>query len=397
MKVYRYKRYIKWYNFFKLRYKKYIYIYLFYNLLRLYIGEEMARYPAIRKRTLKNGTVNIYARIRHNGKNLGEKNFTKHFGCRTEKSAFEKLQEIKILISKGINPFEDKTLILNDLWEKKLLSANWRENTRSHYINYYDIVIRNTLGKKSINKINVQEILKLKNDYKHKSISYQNRIKSMLNPIFEEELIKGNITVNPFSNIKNQVAKSAKPVSQKSFDNELKIARRLLETIKKNHNNFINTETVKNIPKIIEKYYKIEKEQDGIPSDRKFRKSKKTIKLKQNDKINISSFVNENLLKFQKNFILEYKTILNTVINLNKLLDKPIKKVSNIELIQHKKILTVKDVELLYSFSKDTQKSFRGRIHNSLPYIKELTKSLSANTRIYYKKSKIEEWVDNFL
>ena len=113
-------------------------------------------------------------------------------------------------------------------------------------------------------------------------------------------------------------------------------------------------------------------------------------------KLSLTSSTNE-LHEFQINFVKQYKKILNIAINLNKLLDKPIEKVKSIESIQHKVLLSVKDVELIYGFSKTQQQGFRGRMRNKLPHHKQSTKSKSANTKIYYKKDEIDNWIENFL
>lgn len=100
---------------------------------------------------------------------------------------------------------------------------------------------------------------------------------------------------------------------------------------------------------------------------------------------------------FKINFAKNYKRIQNVIINLNKLLDKPIKKVQTVEEIQYKKTLSVREVELLYGFSKTQQQGFRARMRNSLPHHKQSTKSKSANTKIYYKQKELDDWIDSFL
>lgn len=71
--------------------------------------------------------------------------------------------------------------------------------------------------------------------------------------------------------------------------------------------------------------------------------------------------------------------------------------VTRIKVAKEKKILSIKDVELIYNFSKSQQAGFRGRLINSLPHIKDSTNSKSANTKISYKKDELELWIDNFL
>lgn len=113
-------------------------------------------------------------------------------------------------------------------------------------------------------------------------------------------------------------------------------------------------------------------------------------------KLSLTSSSKE-LHEFQINFVKQHKRILNITINLNKLLDKLIEKVKSIEDIQHKVLLSVKDVEIIYGFSKTQQQGFRGRMRNKLPHHKQSTKSKSANTKIYYKKDEIDNWIENFL
>lgn len=202
------------------------------NLLKSYNG--------ITTKTSTNGSKNIYVRFKHNGTNYGVRNFTKLFGCKSEKSAFDKLYEVKLALSNGSNPFDNRSMILNDLWDKKLLIVKWEETTRKHYINFYDIVIRNTLGKKSLTKITAKDILNLKNNYSHKSISYQNRIKSLISPIIDEAVINGDLDYNPISILKNKVAPSSKSIAEKIIDNELEIAKKLYKKLKNNEVKYIS-------------------------------------------------------------------------------------------------------------------------------------------------------------
>lgn len=196
----------------------------------------MSKYKGITTKILSNGSKNIYVRFKHNGTNYGVKNFTKLFGCRTEKSALDKLYEIRISLTNGINPFDDRSLILNDLWDRKLLTAEWRENTKKHYINYYNIVIRKTLGKKSIHKITAEDVINLKNEYAHKSISYQNRIKCIISPIIDNVMIKDKkIQYNPLSVLTNDCALSAESISDKVIDSPINIAKKI-------YNKLINNE-----------------------------------------------------------------------------------------------------------------------------------------------------------
>lgn len=200
----------------------------------------MSKYQGITTKDLKNGTKNIYVRFKHNGTNYGVKNFTKLYGCKTEKSAYDKLYEVKLALSQNLNPFDNKSLVLNDLWDNKLLKIKWKENTKKHYINFYNIVIRDTLGKKPLNKITAKDVLSLKKQYSHKSISYQNRIKSLISPIIDDAIINGELEYNPLSILRNEVAPSAQAISEKIIDSELEVAKRIYTKLVNNEIQYIS-------------------------------------------------------------------------------------------------------------------------------------------------------------
>lgn len=100
---------------------------------------------------------------------------------------------------------------------------------------------------------------------------------------------------------------------------------------------------------------------------------------------------------FKINFVKNYKRIQNTIINLNKLLETPLKKIQLLEELRNKDILSVKEVELVYGFSKTQQQGYRGRIRNPLPVLNNDKKSTSLNNKIYYNKDTLDAWIDNFL
>jgi len=114
---------------------------------------------------------------------------------------------------------------------KDYLDAKWRPNTKNHYINFYEKVLRKTLGKKPLNKITAKDIQSLKMQYSHRSVSYQNRIKTLISPIMDEAVINGDITHNPLVILRNEVAPSATAVSDKVIENELEVARRMYQKL----------------------------------------------------------------------------------------------------------------------------------------------------------------------
>jgi hypothetical protein len=87
----------------------------------------------ISEKKLKNGEIAIYVRFKYQGKNYPVKNFTKLFGCKTPTQAKDKLNEVKLEINKGNDPFNSKTKDLNFYFEEKyshnILNKIWKEDT----------------------------------------------------------------------------------------------------------------------------------------------------------------------------------------------------------------------------------------------------------------------------
>ena len=89
----------------------------------------MSKYPGITTKIDKNNNIQILVRFKHLSTTYPVKNFTKLFGCKTQKQAFDKLQEIKILITKGQNPFNPMGNKLDEIFKRKIenkrLSQEW--------------------------------------------------------------------------------------------------------------------------------------------------------------------------------------------------------------------------------------------------------------------------------
>ena len=168
----------------------------------------------------------------------------------------------------------------------------------------------------------------------------------------------------------------------KEIKNEVQKLLELLESIKQTQNDFIDYE--------INKMISDTAGSDSISND-------STDYLSDSFKIIIASKGNQNLHQFQKDLFRQYQTILDITINLNQLLEEPIKKVQSIEELKQKTMLSIKEVEVIYGFSKSSQQGFRGRLKNSLPHHKSSTKSKSANTKVYYKRKELDDWIANFL
>lgn len=153
--------------------------------------KKQSKYPGITSKTLQDGSTAIMVRFKYLGKSYSVKNFTKLFGCKTQKSAYDKLNEVKALLSKNIDPFNPQGKKLNDYFyskvEKNKADGSWRPNTIKSYVNFYKAHIQKSIGHKKLDKITVADILDIKeSEYLvGKSASYRNVLYRILNPIYK--------------------------------------------------------------------------------------------------------------------------------------------------------------------------------------------------------------------
>jgi len=118
----------------------------------------------------------------------------------------------------------------------------------------------------------------------------------------------------------------------------------------------------------------------------------KTIKVPMSDEVKlvIASKGHNSVYVLLKQQLHSYQTIADTAVQLNKILDKPITRVSKIEEAQAKSIITVEEVELLYGYGKESQKGYRSRIKNPLPYLQK-----GHGAKIQYNKKVVEAWLES--
>lgn len=184
----------------------------------------------------------------------------------------------------------------------------------------------------------------------------------------------------------------------KQLKSEVKNLLQLLESIKDTRSRLLNIRWQEGLDKAWEPHIIESNENDEgyrkLIDSNTTQTAKITVKQTEDDILKVASKGNKDEYLLQKQLLQQYQTTLDIAINLNKLLQKPIKKVLSIEEIKHKELLTVKDVELLYGFSKTQQQGFRGRIRNSLP---QVTKSRADNSKVHYRKQELDDWIDNFL
>lgn len=157
-------------------------------------------YPGISTKISKDGAKNIYVRFKHLSKTYPVKNFTKLFGVKTEKQAYEKLQIIKVSISDGRDPFVKTLDTLNEIWDKRLelkvANGDWTHSTPKNYAYFYNKYIRNSIGKKRIEKITYYDLKSLQDSLITMVNSSKNTLKGILRPIFTESVKAGIISKN---------------------------------------------------------------------------------------------------------------------------------------------------------------------------------------------------------
>jgi len=131
----------------------------------------------------------------------GDRNLTKLFGVKTALQAFNKLHEIKVLISSGENPFLDDSLKVDDLITR-YFSRLKSENSRSKYVEIHSYVyskhIKPIIGHLFIDKVTPEHINRIIHNMRTQSLSSASirKVKTILNPIFQEAFLNENIKRN---------------------------------------------------------------------------------------------------------------------------------------------------------------------------------------------------------
>ena len=194
-------------------------------------------YKGITSKILKDGSKHYYVRFKHNAKTYPVKNFTKLFGCRTEKQAFEKLQEIKLLISRGKDPFILTGNSLNDIFDERLkqkvANGDWTHSTPKNYTYFYNAYIRKSIGHKKIEKITYDDLLKIQKGMTHVANSTKNTLKMILRPIFIEEMKKGNIYENVVDKLETYNMPVRESLEVRTDEKHLDIVKKLYNAIPK--------------------------------------------------------------------------------------------------------------------------------------------------------------------
>ncbi len=193
-------------------------------------------YAGIKTKTMNDGSKNIYVQFKYLSKRYPEKNFTKLFGCKTEKQAFEKLQEIKLEISKGKDPFISTKDTLNDLYDDRkavnLKNRSWKPRTVESYDYFYNRYIRKTIGHKRLSKIIYEDLRKLYDvEMAHVENSTKNQFKRIVRPIFTEEIKKGNIHTNIIDSIETYKMPIKERLELRTDEKNIDIVKKLYKAI----------------------------------------------------------------------------------------------------------------------------------------------------------------------
>ena len=135
---------------------------------------------------MSNGEKHYLARFSHNGTRYPDKNLTKMDGIKTAKTAFERLSEIRILLSKGVDVFSSKSDKMDELVYAYLGTRNeeYKKATTFHYNKH----IKPIIGHLLISKVTKEHFLKIKKNMKDLGLASSTikKVRTILFPIFEE-------------------------------------------------------------------------------------------------------------------------------------------------------------------------------------------------------------------
>jgi len=193
-------------------------------------------YKGITTKTISDGSKQIYVRFKHLGRIHPVKNFTRIFGSSTEKQAFDRLQECKNDLSKGIDPFVITKETLNELYDERkkinLKNGNWKSRTVESYDYFYDRYIRRTIGKKKLSKITYEDLRKIYDvDMAHVANSTKNQFKRIVRPIFVEEIKKGNLYKNVIDDIETYNMPVREKLELRTDEKNIDIVRKIYQAI----------------------------------------------------------------------------------------------------------------------------------------------------------------------
>ena len=147
---------------------------------------KLTKYPNIYELEKANGEINYIARFSHNGTRYSDKNLTKIKGIKTAKRAFEMLNEIRLELSKGRDPFSSKSNKVDELVYTYLDTTS--DSYKKANTFFYNKHIKPVIGNLLISKVTKEHFLKIKKNMENLNLATSTikKVRTVLFPIFEE-------------------------------------------------------------------------------------------------------------------------------------------------------------------------------------------------------------------
>jgi len=192
-------------------------------------------YPGIKTVQMKNDTYAIMVNFKYKSKRYPTKNFTKIFGSKTETKAKNKLDEVKVLISQGINPFLNTPYTLNEFWykrfDRKVKNGEWTNNTPRNYQYFYEAHIKDVIGHKKLDKITYEDLQKVLDKLSDRQGGTKNTFKRLMRPLFEEAIKNDIIKDNVINKLETQKEGSNKNIELRTSEEALSIVKNIYNAI----------------------------------------------------------------------------------------------------------------------------------------------------------------------
>lgn len=194
---------------------------------------EKTKFQNIYEVTMDNGEKHYIAKFIHNSKRYPEKNFTKLYGIKTAKTAFDKLTQIRYELSKGNDVFSRKSSKIDELIKKYFdrQSSDYKKNGLATYNKH----IKPIIGHLKIDKVTKDHILKIIHNMENLDLSSNTirKIKTYLNPIFKDayndEIVRRNVLEKitfkantPKPDLKDRLNESLEVSIKKIYEQALK-------------------------------------------------------------------------------------------------------------------------------------------------------------------------------
>ena len=189
----------------------------------------------ITEKKMKNGNNAIMVRFKFDGTTYPVKNFTKLFGCENRTQAKHKLNECKVMLSKGEDPFITTPTTLTEIWEQRVknkrASGEWNELTISNYNYFYYRHIDKVIGKKKLHRISYSNLELIHKNMAEQQGGTKNRLQKLLYPIFDDGIKQGLVNKNVALDLKKHKIGKLKKIKDKTASSHLIIAKALYKAI----------------------------------------------------------------------------------------------------------------------------------------------------------------------